>query len=231
MHQPSNDSKCPCHPAIRKPDPPSLQLILRGPQETDITHLNQPNTELDVHFDFLHQALQVKETIKDPIEDGIAHSVRIQFDSWNSQFANLEGTPDGSLLLSLRMLESACAVRGSKLHPQEKRYRFVQVESALYDRLALCEWRQKTVQLLLPAARIRGWKTVALILLTFNRISLEKWCDLVNMKGEQSVAGLDWRQVEEEWGTMETRKDKHVAGDLDEVMLEMSDEVTEGYDR
>lgn len=87
------------------------------------------------------------------------------------------------------------------------------------------------MQLLLPAARIRGWKTVALILLTFNRISLEKWCDLVNMKGEQSVAGLDWRQVEEEWGTMETRKDKHVAGDLDEVMLEMSDEVTEGYDR
>lgn len=144
----------------------------------------------------MHHVMIIKETIKDPVEQGSMHSVAVQFDQRNSQFVNLQATADGSLLFSFRILDSACAVKGSKLRPREKRRHFVHVESALYNRLVMCDWPQKNLQLFLPASQIKGWKTAALILLTFNRITTDKWRCLVNIRDSYSMAGLDWRQVE-----------------------------------
>lgn len=53
------------------------------------------------------------------------------------------------------------------------------------------------LQLRLPESRIRGWKTVAMILLTFGRVTRESWLGIVNMQDPPDVAGLNWRQIEQ----------------------------------
>lgn len=239
----SNDAKCGCQPPPQKPwEPPRLKLVVRGP-ENQVRHLNRPDAELDVIFDFMHHTMLVKETIKDPEIPGSTHSVCVEFNPKNSQFVNLEGLADGSLLFSFRILESACAVRGNKLHPREKRRNFINVESALFDKLVLCDWPRKDLQLFLPASRTNGWKTVALILLTFNKISTEKWRCLVNMKGSDSIAGLDWRQVETNinMATREKQQGMKFVAKLPAKMplvyknqagvvsLQKSDEITRGW--
>lgn len=55
------------------------------------------------------------------------------------------------------------------------------------------------LEVVLPRERVRGWKTVALILATFGRISARTWRWIVDLdlRDGPVVAGLDWRVVEE----------------------------------
>lgn len=68
------------------------------------------------------------------------------------------------------------------------------------------------LQLRLPASRIRGWKTVAMFLLTFARVTRESWLGLVNLQEPPSVVGLNWRQVEKKMRS-DGRKGKYAKED------------------
>ncbi|KAL3468402.1 hypothetical protein BJX64DRAFT_282575 [Aspergillus heterothallicus] len=69
-------------------------------------------------------------------------------------------------------------------------------DSRLYNDFYMCRWSEQHLELLLPAERVVGWKTAALILKTFQRITPENWCHLVSLRRTPKVAGLDWREIE-----------------------------------
>jgi hypothetical protein len=71
-------------------------------------------------------------------------------------------------------------------------------DSKLYTDVYCCDWSEQNIEILLPGKRIHEWKTVALILATFHRISKEQWCLLVNMAGAPGIAGLNWKVIESE---------------------------------
>lgn len=76
------------------------------------------------------------------------------------------------------------------------------------------------LQLRLPASRIRGWKTVAMFLLTFARVTRESWLGLVNLQEPPSVVGLNWRQIEKKMRS-EGRKGKYAKEDDSEQGLKL----------
>lgn len=76
----------------------------------------------------------------------------IQLNGKNSTFVNLQGLPDNSLLLSIRIDQA-----GKDLKPQQK-YRCYWPDHArgkLYADLVRCSWPQMTLHVLLPETRIK----------------------------------------------------------------------------
>ncbi|KAB8074019.1 hypothetical protein BDV29DRAFT_191332 [Aspergillus leporis] len=142
----------------------------------------------------------LREVINDTSRKYTTWTFSVKLDVVNMHFLNLEGLADGSLILSVRIKDSACAVKGSKMSVKEKISGFARprLESKLYTDLYLCDWPRQCLQLFLPEERLVEWKTVALILKSFGRITVEQWSDMVWMKNRPSVAGLNWRAIEEE---------------------------------
>ncbi|KAE8349274.1 hypothetical protein BDV28DRAFT_141572 [Aspergillus coremiiformis] len=142
----------------------------------------------------------LREIINDPTRKYTFWYFSVQLDAANMHFVNLEGLADGSLILSLRIRSSACAVRGSKMSVKEKISGFAppRLQSKLYNDLYLCDWPRQRLQLFLPEERLVEWKTVALILKSFGRITANQWSDMVWMKDRPSVAGLNWKAIEED---------------------------------
>lgn len=146
------------------------------------------------------------------------------------QFQNLIGLEDNSLLLTLtlqttpspsipRTLSSAATegektgrrereAKASKIHTKHRINNFnTTLEKSLLQEnlhLPLLRAQQKTkvqMQVFLPAERLHSWRTVALIVRTFRRVSAEQWCRLIHLKSvpcrPPGVGGLDWRGLEE----------------------------------
>ncbi|KAE8376334.1 hypothetical protein BDV26DRAFT_282702 [Aspergillus bertholletiae] len=152
------------------------------------------------------------EIINDPTRKYTFWNFRVQLDAANLHFMNLEGLADGSLILTVRIRSSTCTVSGNMMSVKEKVSGFTprRLESKLYNGLYLCDWPRQTLQIFLPEERLVEWKTVALILKSFGRITADQWSDMVWMKDRPSVAGLDWRAIE---------KDKNAIGKENDITL------------
>ena len=135
----------------------------------------------------------LREKIPGPDWRENSYETYVQLNSENSTFVNLEGLFDNSLRLSVRV-----DAVGKRLMAQDKWFGFYHEEekSLLYNDLVQCDWSEVTLQLHLPASRIHAWKTVALVLRTFRRISRETWEWMVNLDKPPVVAGLNWIDVE-----------------------------------
>ncbi|KAL4781708.1 hypothetical protein BJX76DRAFT_359654 [Aspergillus varians] len=196
-----DDPKCLCQPRPKKPFQ-KLELTLRGSKTEGSCRLDKPGAQLDVVFDLIGNALTLRETISDPNVRKASYSIFLLLDTKMMHFVNLKGLSDNSLLLSFRMRRSFCSATGkSKMMYKEKYTGFSpnRPESKLYNDFYLCNWSEQYLELRLPAERIVGWKTVALILKTFKRITAENWCRLVKMVKSMKtppVAGLDWMAIE-----------------------------------
>ncbi|KAE8146444.1 hypothetical protein BDV25DRAFT_169895 [Aspergillus avenaceus] len=143
----------------------------------------------------------LREVINEPRWKYTFWYFSVQIDAANMHFVNLEGLPDGSLILSVRLRSSACAVYGNTMKVKEKISGFAlpPVRSRLYHDLYHCNWPQMNLQIYLPEEKLVEWKTVALILKSFGRVTVDQWSDMVwNMKNRPSVAGLNWRAIEKE---------------------------------
>lgn len=151
----------------------------------------------------------LREKIPGPNPREMSCKTYLQLNSQNSTFVNLQGLADNSLLLTVRIDKA-----GKYLKPQQKyRCYWPEIgESRLYSDLVLCNWQHKMLRLRLPEPRVKDWKTVALILRTFRRISGSTWSWMINMEDPPAVAGLDWSEL-----GMETR------GEVAEESLESSD--------
>jgi hypothetical protein len=191
----SNDPNCACQAAPKKANkkPPPIEATLLGRTKDQARQLNQPGADLDVTFLPVERMAILRESAPGPDPRTMACKTSIQLDSRNARFVNLQGLPDNSLLLSVRVDKA-----GRDLRPQMK-YRCYWPQPArgrLYTDLVLCSWDEMTLQLLLPASRVKGWKTVALIARSFRRISAHTWGWMVGLKDPPAVAGLDWREIE-----------------------------------
>ncbi|GAB1211457.1 hypothetical protein ATERTT37_000572 [Aspergillus terreus] len=172
--------------------------MLRGSRPDQVCKLHQKGASIDVIFDIIDNALILREIINDPTRRYTFWKFSVQIDLEHMEFGNLIGLPDCSLLLSLRLKPEACAVKGNMMKVKEKVSGFAPtyLESRLDNDLYLCDWPEKRLDIFLPEEKLVGWKTVALIMKTFGRISAAQWSDMVWMKGTPPVAGLDWRALE-----------------------------------
>ncbi|KAL2812878.1 hypothetical protein BJX63DRAFT_432383 [Aspergillus granulosus] len=198
MVSPHDHPKCLCHPRPKKGFQ-KLELVIRGSKAQEFCRLDQPNAQLDVVFDLIGNTISLGETIEDPTVPKGSYSICLILDTKKMRFVNLKGLLNNSLLLSMRMRTSACAAEGrSKMLYKEKFQGFSpnRFNSRLYNDFYMCRWSEQYLELLLPAERIVGWKTAALILKTFQRITPENWCHLVNLRRTPKVAGLDWKEIE-----------------------------------
>lgn len=147
----------------------------------------------------INHELTLQETVGDPqtIQDAAQYDVHLNLR--NSRLVNLEGLADNSLLLSLEIRPEACNLRGHGLRLETKVWSFrpAYSDSKLHDEFYMCDWPSMLLQLRLPESRVRGWKTVAMILLTFGRVTRESWLGIVNMQDPPDVSGLNWRQIEQ----------------------------------
>ncbi|KAB8229122.1 uncharacterized protein BDW43DRAFT_315293 [Aspergillus alliaceus] len=192
-----DDPECGCQPYPRKNR--KVEVVLYGDGPEQYRPLNQPGTSIDVIFDPIGKAMILREIIIDPTRKHTFWNYSVQLDAANMHFVNLEGLADGSLILSVRIRSSACTVRGSKMSVKEKISGFTppRVQSKLYNDLYCCDWPRQRLQLFLPEERLVEWKTVALIVKSFGRITADQWSDMVWMKDRPSVAGLNWRAIED----------------------------------
>ncbi|KAJ5808636.1 hypothetical protein N7474_009905 [Penicillium riverlandense] len=69
-------------------------------------------------------------------------------------------------------------------------------EGPLFEQLLDNYSREKILRLHIPDTRHKGWKTIALILLTYRKIDLPTWHRLVTSEKLTEIAGLNWRLVE-----------------------------------
>lgn len=194
---PSDDPKCACQPAPRKPDlkSPPIEATIRGPEKDQFRQLNQPGIELDITFLPVEQFVIIREMIPGPNPYEKSCKTYIQLNSDNSTFMNIKGLPDNSIQLTIRIDKA-----GKYLKPQQKYMCYWPGlgESKLYNDLVLCDWPEMTLSLRLPEARVKDWKTVALILRTFRRISKSTWNWFIALEDPPAVAGLDWERIESE---------------------------------
>lgn len=194
----SDDPKCSCQPAPRKHHykrPPPIEAILRGPEKDQVRQLSQPGIDLDVTFLPVEQLVILREMIPGPNPYEKSCKTYIQLNMENSTFVNIQGLPNNSIRLTVQIDKA-----GKYLKPQQKYMCYWPDlgESKLYNDLVLCDWSQMTLSLQIPGPRAKGWKTVALILRTFGRISNSTWDWFVALKDPPAVAGLDWEKIEME---------------------------------
>ncbi|GAQ39058.1 hypothetical protein AtubIFM56815_007567 [Aspergillus tubingensis] len=206
---PCDDPQCFCH--FRSPKPyPRIEAVLTGSAPDQVRELHQPNSKLDIAFDVVGCVMTLNECIHDPSRPSIGYSVSLMIKAANTHFVNLEGLEDHSLLLTIRIRHSACAVRGNKMILKEKfnGYYPDPPYSRLYNDLFECRWPEKTLQVHLPEERCRRWKTVALILRTFGQINGDSYCHMANMMFTPRVGGLNVRQIKKDI-KMELAKSDH----------------------
>lgn len=173
--------------------------------------LHQEHAEFDVTYDIVSGTMVLKQNFSDP---GTCppeqFMTAVFFNQSNTTFTNLEGLADDSLLLTFK-LNSATS---SNMKPNAKvemkqlgtpgklkvKYRnnaFAANKTPFYKAFADWNGEEKLLQLLLPKSRIKSWKTVALILLTFREINITIWHRMVNDGRLRDLAGFDWARVRE----------------------------------
>ncbi|KAL4875939.1 hypothetical protein BJY04DRAFT_223554 [Aspergillus karnatakaensis] len=195
-----DDRRCFCHPPREKPFQ-KLELVLTGTKSEGSCRLDQPGAQLDVVFNLIENSMTLREKVDDTGTPKAAYTIYLTLDSKMWHFENLKGLPNMSLLLSLRMRSSFCIASGrNKLQYREKFQGFSpnRVDSKLYNNFYNCTWTEQHLQLLLPRERIKGWRTAALILKTFKRISPENYCHMLRLGMKQTVQGLNWSAIESE---------------------------------
>ncbi|EAW11431.1 uncharacterized protein ACLA_091290 [Aspergillus clavatus NRRL 1] len=207
-----DDPTCTCHPPPKKPPvkPPCIEIFLRGAETEQICQIHQPG-ELDVFFDLIQHTMTIREIIKNSETRKMTHVTYLKLEARTFHLVNLHGLDDNSLFLKLQLKQAMCAVKGHKMRVKTKHFGFMPAEeSKLYTKMYCCDWKEQNIEVLLPGERIHGWKTVALILGTFHRISKEHWCLLVNMAGAPEVAGLNWKQIERQLWPSKVSKESDV---------------------
>ena len=65
----------------------------------------------------------------------------------------------------------------------------------LYQNIEHIAGRDKVLQLHFPRSRIRGWKTVALVLLTYRKITVPRWHYIATTQSRGGIEGLSWATV------------------------------------
>lgn len=195
----SDDSKCSCQPAPPKSSLERMQAFLFGDQPGQVHQLHHPGAELDIHCDVARHEMTLRETVGgDPRVNPTATRYDVHLNPKNSRLLNLEGLADNSIMLTIEIRPEACKARGHGLRLETKVWSFrpAYTDSKLHNEFYLCDWPRMILRVHLPESRFWGWKTVAMLLVTFERLTWGGLRIVADIKG-MTVADLNWRQVEQ----------------------------------
>ena len=183
-------------PAPVNPQP--VDFVLHDEVTGEARRLHGRNYELEATFDFFKGNLRLVESLHDQaIWPETLRKEAIFFNRSNSSFLNLEGLSDNSLLFSFRPESIIKANSVNKPRQRHQTYDFIcdTVDSPLSNAILHCASEHRTLCLRLPKARHKGWKTIALILLTYRKITPKVWYGMVTNEKLVDVAGFDWRHL------------------------------------
>ncbi|CAL5870169.1 uncharacterized protein PFLUO_LOCUS4404 [Penicillium psychrofluorescens] len=218
-----DDASCSCHPVSKKPTTKSLSLTLYDSKQKYTLPLHGEDTELDVTFDIITGTMILKQKIRlSGIWPRVQQKTVMYTNQANSIFVNLQGLADNAILLTFKMLpplpppsssddgDDGPESETTKQKPVQKFaeqtpriWRQVRGfcpglvdEGPLFEELLESYSHEKILRLHIPGGRHKGWKTIALILLTYRKIDLPTWHRLVTSEKLTEIAGLNWRLVE-----------------------------------
>lgn len=188
-----------------------IELIIEDVKTGNIHQLHQENAEFDVTFDIVSGNMVLKQDFSDPETcPPEQFMTAVFFNQSNTTFINLEGLAENSLLLTfklnsappLNMKPNAKAEKKQlgtpgQLRVKYRNHAFNTKKTPFYKAFTDWDGEEKILQLLLPESRIKSWKTVALVLLTFREINITIWHRLVNDGRLRDLAGFDWARVRE----------------------------------
>jgi hypothetical protein len=222
----SDDPSCSCHPVSKRPTAKSLSLTLYDAKQKYTLQLHGKDTELDVTFDIITGTMILKQKIRlSGIWPRVQQKTVMYANQANSVFVNLQGLADNSILLTFKMLprchhdhhhhrQTMETMNLKTKQPSQNQDKSLQStppriwrqvrgffpglidEGPLFEELLENYSREKILRLHIPDTRHKGWKTIALILLTYRKIDLPTWHRLVTSEKLTEIAGLNWRLVE-----------------------------------
>lgn len=195
----SDDSKCSCQPAPPKSSSEKMHAFLFGDQPGQVRQLHHPGAELDIHCDVACHEMTLRETVgNDPRANPAATRYDVHLNPKNSCLLNLEGLADNSIMLTVEIRDEACKTRGHGLRLETKAWSFrpTYTDSKLHNEFYLCDWPRMILRIHLPESRFWGWKTVAMLLVTFERLTWDGLRIVADIK-DMTLADLNWRQIEQ----------------------------------
>lgn len=186
-------------------------MIIQDAGTGKMHQLHQEHAEVDVTFDIVSGNMILKQDAYDPEPcPPLQFMTAVFFNESNTTFVNLEGLADNSLLLTFRLNSANSSNMEPKLQVEKKqqgisgklkiKYRdhaFTTNKTPFFKAFAGWDRQEKILQLRLPETRIKSWKTVALILLTYREINTSIWHRMVNDGRLRDLAGFDWTRVRE----------------------------------
>lgn len=195
----SDDSKCSCQLAPPKSSPEKMQAFLFGDQPGQVRQLHHPGAELDIHCDVARHEITLRETVSgDPHANPTATQYDVYLNPKNSRLLNLEGLADSSIMLTIEIRPEIYKTHGHGLRLETEIWSFrpAYTNSKLHNDFYLCDWPRMILRVHLPESRFWGWKTVAMLLVTFKQLTwggLHIFADIKDM----TVADLNWRQIKQ----------------------------------
>lgn len=178
--------------------PHSVELVLHDEESGETHPLHSQNYDIEAIFDIFKGNLRLTEKVRDQeIWPETLHKEAICLTRSNSIFVNLEGLNDRSILFSFQPKSSIKADLATKLKLCRQSHAFIYdvVDSPLCKAIVDCTGDNRTFRLRLPMDRHQGWRTIALILLTYRKIVPKTWYRIVTNNSLLDVAGFDWRHV------------------------------------
>ena len=176
----------------------SVEIVVHNKDSGETHQLHDNNYELDAIFDIFKGSLRLVEKVRNQaIWPETRHKETISLNRFNSGFLNLEGLNDGSILLSFKP-ESPLkrgAIHRLKICHQSHEFISDMFDSPLRKAIFDCAKEDRIFCLRLPNGRHHGWRTIALILLTYRIITPKSWYRIVVNQSLGEVAGFDWKQI------------------------------------
>ncbi|KAJ5888194.1 hypothetical protein N7495_008235 [Penicillium taxi] len=200
------DGLCDCHEQIHSKTPESIGLVLLDKVSGETIDLCGENTILEVTFDIVTTNMVLKQKTHDPrLWPSTQHQITFCLNPNNSEFVNLEGLEDNSLLLTIK-LKSPISPKTTVLKIKTLEYGFIndRIESPLSQNLLKCHGNDKILLLRFPERRIHSQKTVALTLLTYREIDSTIWHRIVTSKRLNKISGLNWNRMKKKTNFKET---------------------------
>lgn len=175
----------------------SVEIVVHNTDLGETHRLHDQNYELDAIFDIFKGSLRlVEKAHNQAIWPETLHKETISLDLFNTGFLNLEGLNDGSILFSFRP-ESPIkigAIHKLRICHQSHEFMSEMLDSPLRKAIFDCVRDDRIFCLRLPNGQHHGWRTIALILLTYRKITPRSWYRIVVSESLGDIAGFDWKQ-------------------------------------
>lgn len=176
-------------------DTAKVTLLEIGPSEPNQS--GGLTFEVRAVFDALGGIVQLEQTVGDLATTSFAkRQITVRFTPTNSTLVNLEGLADRSLLITFKLNAALTSTVGvSSDQEQRADQPVVDQVKTLDQALQMRKGSERTLQLRLPADHANEWRIVALVLVTYGKISVPKAHGIMGSTDRPSVQGFDWAQV------------------------------------